>query len=129
MVFAAVAYLASIRLFLLAVVILNLECHQIDIKTAFLNVLKTGEKVYVQQLHGLKEGDEVCELLRALYGLRESPSLWYHTFVAVLQELGFDYCTEFLRVSFKYALAPLSTLQHGRNISSFGRYLKYRERV
>jgi len=48
-VFAAVAHLASLRLFLLTVAVLDLECHQIDIKTAFLNAMKTGEKVYVKQ--------------------------------------------------------------------------------
>ena len=64
-VFAAVAQLASLRLFLLAVAVLDLECHQIDIKTAFLNAMKTGEKVYVKQPQGFEEGngDKVCELL------------------------------------------------------------------
>ena len=53
--------------------------------------MKTGEKVYVKQPQGFEEGngDKVCELLQALYGLQESPSLWYHTFVAVLEDLGF----------------------------------------
>jgi len=49
-VFAAVAQLASLCLFLLVVAILDLECHQIDIKTTFLNAIKIGEKVYVKQL-------------------------------------------------------------------------------
>jgi len=88
-VFAIVAQLASLRLFLLAVAILDLEYHQINIKTAFLNAIKTGEKVYIKQPQGFKKGNDVCELLRALYGLRESPTLWYHTFVTVLEEMGF----------------------------------------
>ena len=51
----------------------NWEIHQIDIKTAFLYGLIEGE-VYVNQPHGLNDGTiRVCQLLRALYGLKQSP--------------------------------------------------------
>jgi len=61
------------------------------------NQLKTGystgfEPVTLDRCdrgEGFEKGNYVCELRRALYGLRESPSLWYHTFVTVLEEMGF----------------------------------------
>lgn len=49
----------------------NLELHQVDVKTAFLNdVLE--EEVFVRQPAGYPKGDsdKVCKLNKALYGLR-----------------------------------------------------------
>lgn len=52
-----------------------------DVKTAFLYGLIEGE-VYVNQPHGFNDGTaKICQLLRALYGLKQSPWFWYDTLV------------------------------------------------
>ena len=46
-------------------------------------------KVYVNQLHGFNDRIvKVCQLLRALYGLKQFPSVWYNTLGALLKNYG-----------------------------------------
>jgi Reverse transcriptase (RNA-dependent DNA polymerase) len=88
-VYAAVANLVSLRIFLLLVTILDLECDQLDVTTAFLHAL-INDTVYMVQPHGFNDGTgRVCRLNRALYGLRRSPQLWYMTLVEVIVEMGY----------------------------------------
>ena len=56
--------------------------HHADISTAFLNGIIDGE-VYVEW------GGVVYRLLKSLYGLKQSPRLWYQRLSAVLLEYGF----------------------------------------
>ena len=68
----------------------DLEVHQLDIKTAFLNgVLE--EEVYIEQPSGYHEGapDIGCHLHRALYGLRQAPRAWHIRLTEELTKLGF----------------------------------------
>jgi hypothetical protein len=68
-----------------------LECHQMDIDTAFLNG-ELEEEIYMKQPQGLEEpGQEhlVCRLLRSLYGLKQAPRAWYKTFTDFLKAHGF----------------------------------------
>ena len=68
-----------------------------DVETAFLNGNVKSE-VYVKQPPGFEDGtNRVCKLIKALYGLRESPRQWYECFDEYIQSLGFrrsknDYC-------------------------------------
>ena len=67
----------------------RLEIEQMDVKTAFLYSLIT-EEIYVQKPHGFADGSPwVCKLRRALYGLKQSPRIWYHTLVEFLRGHGF----------------------------------------
>lgn len=51
----------------------GLIVEQMDVETAFLNGLVLSE-IYIRQPLGYEDGtDRVCKLLKALYGLRESP--------------------------------------------------------
>ena len=60
-----------------------------DVETAFLNGKVTTE-VYVNQPKGYEDGTErVYKLLKALYGLRESPRHWYKCFDEYVLKLGF----------------------------------------
>jgi hypothetical protein len=71
----------------------NLEVHQVDIKTAFLNgVLE--EEVYVTQAPGFGDGNSnvVCKLHKALYGLKQAPRAWHQTLDGVLEKHGFKAC-------------------------------------
>jgi hypothetical protein len=45
--------------------------------------------IYIKLLDGYKDRDLVCLLLRALYGLKQSPRLWQQTLRTELAKLGF----------------------------------------
>ena len=66
------------------------EMIQMDVKTAFLYGL-IDEEVYVEQPHGWeKVGEDLCcKLNRALYGLKQSPRLWYYHFFTFMEKQGF----------------------------------------
>ncbi|OWY98262.1 Transposable element [Phytophthora megakarya] len=69
----------------------DLEVHQINVKTAFLNGY-LEEETYMAQPEGFKiPGKEhvVCKLLKSLYGLKQAPRVWYQTLSAFLKSLGF----------------------------------------
>ena len=61
---------------LMAIVALhNLQIHQMDVKTAFLNG-KLNEEIYMEQPEGfIVPGQEkkVCRLVKSLYGLKQAP--------------------------------------------------------
>ncbi len=70
----------------------DLEIHQADIKTAFLNG-DLEEEVYVTQPPGFENGGpQVCRLKKALYGLKQAPRAWYKTLDGVLEKHGFKSC-------------------------------------
>jgi Reverse transcriptase (RNA-dependent DNA polymerase) len=71
----------------------DLEVHQLDIKTAFLNG-DLEEEVYVTQLPGFHNGDDglVYRLNKALYGLKQAPRAWHKTLSASLRKFGFHPC-------------------------------------
>ena len=83
--------MTSIRVLLSIVAIHDLELHQMDVKTAFLNgVLE--EEIYMQQPEGFVEAGKehlVCKLNRTLYGLKQSPRVWYQTIDKFFAEKGF----------------------------------------
>ena len=86
--FASVVKLMSYKAIFALACANNWEIHQMDVKTAFLYGLIEGE-VYVNQPHGFNDGTtRVCRLLRALYGLKQSPRVWYDTLVAFLKSYG-----------------------------------------
>jgi len=65
--------------------------HQMDVKTAFLNG-KLEEILYMKQPQGFEDKDKptwVCKLIRALYGLKQSPRIWFHTLSEFLKTQGF----------------------------------------
>jgi hypothetical protein len=64
----------TLRALLAIVAQQDLELHQLDVKTAFLNE-ELEEEIYMQQPQGYEQGgpNTVCRLLRALYELRQAP--------------------------------------------------------
>ena len=71
-----VASLVSLKIILAIIAILDLECRQFDIGTAFLNAKIEGDLVYVCQPPGFKkEKGKVYLLFRVVYRLRNSPLL------------------------------------------------------
>ncbi|KAF7565726.1 hypothetical protein PtrM4_051600 [Pyrenophora tritici-repentis] len=84
--YAAVARATTLKVLLALVATEDLECEQADVVTAFLNgKLDKDEVVYVRLPDGRK-----AKLIKALYGLRRSPRLWYNELSSYLKGIGFD---------------------------------------
>jgi hypothetical protein len=78
-IFAHVARLEAIRIFLAFTAFKRFKLYQMDVKIIFLNGV-IHEKVYVRQSSGfedLKYPDRVYKLSKALYGLKQAPQAWY----------------------------------------------------
>ncbi|GJR69979.1 putative ribonuclease H-like domain-containing protein [Tanacetum coccineum] len=90
-VFAPVARIEEIRLFLAFASYMGFTVYQIDVKSAFLNgTIK--EEVYVHQPSGfvdLAHPNKVYKVIKALYGLHQAPRAWYKTLSSFLMEKGF----------------------------------------
>nr|GEV63226.1 putative ribonuclease H-like domain-containing protein [Tanacetum cinerariifolium] len=91
-VFATVARIETIRLFLAYASFMGFMVYQIDVKSAFLyGTIK--EEVYVCQPPGLEDPDhpdKVYKVVKALYGLHQAPRAWYETLATYLLENGFQ---------------------------------------
>nr|GEW43340.1 hypothetical protein [Tanacetum cinerariifolium] len=90
-VFAPVAWIEAIRLFLAYASFKDFVVYQMDVKSAFLYG-KIEDEVYVCQPHGF-EGpdfpDKVYKVEKALYGLHEVLRAWYETLSTYLIDNGF----------------------------------------
>jgi hypothetical protein len=74
----------------------DLEYKQLDITNAFLNASleELSEPILCELPKGFKDGDLIVELDKALYGLKESPLLWFKEFSQTLKSLGLTPSTE-----------------------------------
>ena len=73
--YSPVTRITSIRILIAFASINNLEIHQMDVKTAFLNG-DLDEEIYMEQPEGFATpGRErkVCRLVKSLYGLKQAP--------------------------------------------------------
>ena len=73
--YSSVTRISSIRMLIAIAAIHNLEIHQMDVKTAFLNG-DLDEEIYMEQPEGfvvLGQEKKVCRLVKSLYGLKKSP--------------------------------------------------------
>nr|GEW25905.1 putative polyprotein [Tanacetum cinerariifolium] len=89
-VFAHVARIEAIRLFLACASFMGFIVYQMDIKSAFL--YGTIEEVYVCQPPGFEDPhfpDKVYKVEKALYGLHQAPRAWYETLSTYLLENRF----------------------------------------
>ena len=96
----------SIRLILAIVASMDLELHQMDVKTAFLNG-HLEEEIYMQQPVGfVNEGQEnkVCRLLKSIYGLKQSSRQWYIRFHNTIILNGFIMIDEYHCVYIKRSM-------------------------
>nr|GEY57358.1 putative ribonuclease H-like domain-containing protein [Tanacetum cinerariifolium] len=91
-VFALVARIEAIRLFLAYASFMGFLVYQMDVKSTFL--YGTIEKeVYVCQPPGFEDPenpDKVYKVVKALYGLHQAPRAWYETLATYLLENGFE---------------------------------------
>ncbi|KAJ9520116.1 hypothetical protein QJQ45_030042, partial [Haematococcus lacustris] len=91
-VYAPVSKHTTLRALLAKAAAENMEVHQLDFETAFLNgVLEEHEVIYVQQPEGFREGSSntVCRLHKALYGLRQAPRAWHARLCEELLAMNF----------------------------------------
>ncbi|GKE57575.1 putative ribonuclease H-like domain-containing protein, partial [Tanacetum coccineum] len=90
-VFAHVARIEAIRLFLAYASFIGFLVYQMDVKSAFLYGT-IEEEVYVTQPPGFKDPDnpdKVYKVVKALYGLHQAPRAWYETWANYLLGNGF----------------------------------------
>nr|GEV10509.1 putative ribonuclease H-like domain-containing protein [Tanacetum cinerariifolium] len=86
-VFAPVARIEAIRLFLAYAYFKDFVVYQMDVKSAFLYG-KIKEEVYVCQPPGFKDldfPDKVYKVGKALYGLHQAPRAWYKGDILLVQ--------------------------------------------
>ncbi|GJX00703.1 putative ribonuclease H-like domain-containing protein [Tanacetum coccineum] len=91
-VFAPVARIEAIRMFLAYASYMGFMVYQIDVKSAFLYG-QIQEEVYVCQPPGFEDldhPDKVYKLVKALYGLYQAPRAWYDTLTNYLLCNGFQ---------------------------------------
>nr|GEX73246.1 putative ribonuclease H-like domain-containing protein [Tanacetum cinerariifolium] len=91
-VFAPVARIEAIRLFLAYASFMGFMVYQMDVKSTFLYGT-IEEEVYVCQPPGFKDPDhpdKVYKVVNVLYGLHQSPRAWYNTLANYLLENGFQ---------------------------------------
>ena len=89
-VFAPVSKYTTVRTLLAAAASQDLEIHQLDIKTAFLNGT-IEEEVWIQQPPGYSTDDgTACRLLKTLYGLKQAPRAWHARMKTELEKMGFE---------------------------------------
>nr|GEU42987.1 hypothetical protein [Tanacetum cinerariifolium] len=90
-VFAPVARIEAIRLFMAYASFKDFIVYQMDVNSAFLYGT-IEEEVYVCQPPGFKDPDfpdKVYEVKKALYGLHQAPRAWYETLSTYLLNNGF----------------------------------------
>nr|GEX39602.1 putative reverse transcriptase, RNA-dependent DNA polymerase [Tanacetum cinerariifolium] len=91
-VFAPVAMIEAIRLFLAYASFMGFIVYQMDVKSDFLYET-IEEEVYVCQPLGFEDPDypdKVYKVVKALYGLHQAPRAWYETLANYLLENGFE---------------------------------------
>nr|GEV08497.1 putative ribonuclease H-like domain-containing protein [Tanacetum cinerariifolium] len=91
-VFAPVARIEAIRLFLAYASFIGFMVYQIDVKTAFLYGT-IEEEVYVFQPPRFEDPDypdKVYKVVKALYGLHQAHRAWYETLANYLLKNGFQ---------------------------------------
>eukprot|EP00253_Pinus_taeda_P025977 PITA_25977 len=102
-IFSPVAKVTSIRLLLFVVVGFDFEVEQMDVKTTFLHE-DLEEEIYMKQPKGFAVKDKkelVWKLKKSLYGLKQSPRMWYQKFDVFIWALGFTRSKENHCVYFK----------------------------
>nr|GFB24459.1 hypothetical protein [Tanacetum cinerariifolium] len=91
-VFAPVARIEVIRLFLAYASFMGFTVYQTDVKSAFLYGT-IDEEVYLMQLPGFQDPAfpaKVYKLEKAMYGLHQAPRAWYGTLSKYLLKNGFQ---------------------------------------
>jgi hypothetical protein len=90
--YSPVAKFTSIRIIVSIVAKMDLELHQLDVKTTFLNG-ELKEDIYMIQPEGFEQDEHeenVYKLKRSFYGLKQSSRQWYLKFHQTILENDFE---------------------------------------
>jgi len=87
--YAATLAAGSFRALMALAAAYDMEIKQVDAMNAFLNS-DIDEEVYIQYPPGMERANKVLRLIRALYGLKRSPLLWYRELTSTLRDLGLE---------------------------------------
>ena len=93
--FSPVTRYTSVRMLLAIANQLDLEVHQMDVQTAFLNG-KLQEEIYMKQPVCFEQkGKEslVCKLEKGLYGLKQAARCWYQLLNDYVHKVGYQQCS------------------------------------
>jgi hypothetical protein len=67
----------------------DIELHQMDVKTTFING-DLEEEVYMKQPKGFDDNSQkACKLRKSIYGLKQASDQWYIKFHKVITSCGF----------------------------------------
>ena len=86
-VYAATLAAKTFRALIAIAAFFDLDIYQFDITNAFTHA-KLEDRVFVRYPEGMNKPGKCIRLVRALYGLRISPKLWYNDLSSTLEELG-----------------------------------------
>ncbi|KAG8703200.1 hypothetical protein FRC09_004302, partial [Ceratobasidium sp. 395] len=87
--FAPIAHLDSIRILCSLANWFNLDIHQLDVVSAFLNG-ELAEELYMHQIPGFDDGlGNVLRLRRSIYGLKQAGRVWNEMFDRKLTAMGY----------------------------------------
>ena len=84
--YSPVTRINSIRMVPAIAALRNLDVHQMDMKTAFLNG-DLEEEIYMEHPEGFSTSEQekkVCKLVKSLYGLGQAPKQWHEKFDNVM---------------------------------------------
>ena len=87
-VYAPVCEKSSLRVLLTLAASRNYNVYHIDVKHAFLHG-RIDEPIYVRPPDPLRKVGKIWRLERALYGLKQSPKIWYKHLLKLLTDAGF----------------------------------------
>ena len=90
--FAPVARYPTVRTVLTVAASKTLKVRHYDVKTVFLKG-RVEEELYMSQQEGFikaREGNKVCRLRKAVYGLKQSANRWNHEIDSILKENRFE---------------------------------------
>jgi reverse transcriptase-like protein len=107
--FAPIAKLTSLRTILALSNEHDLEVHQMDVKSAYLNgALK--EEIYMEPPPGFNLPDGmVLKLVKAVYGTKQGGRVWYEDIRETLRQMGYKH-TEADHAVFTHADSSMSTI-------------------
>ena len=89
--YSPVMRINSIRMVLAITALKNLEVHQLDVKTTFLNG-ELDEEIYMEQLEGItapRKERKVYKLVKSLYKIKKTPKQWHEKFDNVIMSHDF----------------------------------------